>query len=134
MCVLCVCATGKYPTNGWDFCTYPDGPSTENWTIGLQTYVFYIFIITNGVLSLNYFRRHHFELFYYSHHFFIVLYIAVLYHAASAWYADSSGAPHSARMHLLSFSVCACACALSSHDHGVCTLRACAAAAATGTL
>lgn len=31
-------------------------------------------------------RRKHFELFYYSHYYFMVVWIVMLWHAASAWY------------------------------------------------
>jgi hypothetical protein len=61
----------------------PDGEfiGSDNFTIPLATYTFYIMLVVFGVLSLNRVRRAHFELFYYSHHFFIVVYIVALYRA-----------------------------------------------------
>lgn len=43
-------------------------------------------VVIFGGLAFHKVRRKHFELFYYSHHFAFVVYIAVLFHAASAWY------------------------------------------------
>lgn len=61
-------------------------PEGTNWTIPLITLVFWVFLVCTGVFAQNYFRRNHFEVFYYLHHVYLVLFAAVLWHAASAWY------------------------------------------------
>ena len=62
------------------------GPIGDDFTIPTITYVFYMALFIFGVLTLETVRRNRFELFYYSHHFALVVYVAVLWHAASAWY------------------------------------------------
>ena len=58
----------------------------DNWTITMQAWVVTIFMITHGVLTMNYVRRNYFETFYYAHHWFLALFVSTLWHANSAWY------------------------------------------------
>ena len=45
----------------------------------MVTYTFYASLVCVGLLSLQYVRRNHFELFYYAHHFAFALYVAVAF-------------------------------------------------------
>ena len=47
--------------------------------------LFFIFPIF-GILTAEWVRRSHFELFYFTHFASMVLFLATLWHAASAWY------------------------------------------------
>mmetsp|Transcript_104817 Transcript_104817/g.302388 ORF Transcript_104817/g.302388 Transcript_104817/m.302388 type:complete len:552 (+) Transcript_104817:98-1753(+) len=78
-----------YADDGLDWWTnlwWNTGYDKDNWTITLQVYVVTIFLFTHGVLTLNYIRRHYFEVFYYAHHTFLALWISTLWHANSSWY------------------------------------------------
>lgn len=59
---------------------------SDNWTINMQFYTMLVIFTTQGVLSMNYIRRHYFEVFYYTHHASIALFATTLWHANSAWY------------------------------------------------
>lgn len=58
----------------------------DNWTITVQVWVTMIFVVTHGVLTLNWIRRKYFEVFYYAHHTFLALFMSSLFHANSCWY------------------------------------------------
>lgn len=83
----------------------PNAFITDNLTIGIMS-TFFIFLVLPimGVLTLNYVRRRHFELFYFSHFFSMVLFCATIWHAASAWYFLLPGLALWAVDHLLRFT------------------------------
>eukprot|EP00966_Prymnesium_polylepis_P017611 405499-Prymnesium_polylepis.1 len=84
-------AHGTFPHDVYSAPTYwpldgmPINPlGSDDWTIPLITYIFYVGLVVFGLLTLSWVRRHCYELFYYSHHFALVMYVGALWHASSA--------------------------------------------------
>lgn len=65
----------------------PNGWVEDNETISVMSFLVIFLVLPGmGVLTLNFFRRKHFELFKFTHFVSAVLFCAVIWHAASAWY------------------------------------------------
>eukprot|EP01006_Ploeotia_vitrea_P024178 TRINITY_DN56927_c0_g1_i2.p1 TRINITY_DN56927_c0_g1~~TRINITY_DN56927_c0_g1_i2.p1 ORF type:complete len:891 (+),score=4.99 TRINITY_DN56927_c0_g1_i2:98-2674(+) len=80
-----------YQSNGADFMPPKPGedpppPRGYNWTVPLMTWLFYPMLVSMLVFAFYKIRRSHFELFYYTHHLGIIIYLGLLWHAASSWY------------------------------------------------
>ena len=58
----------------------------SDFSVPLISVVSAVALVAMGLLSVNYVRRRHFEVFYFAHHAFLALFLAVLWHAPSAWY------------------------------------------------
>jgi len=66
---------------------HPTGPAcADNFTVPLIELTTFVLFIVFGVLTFHKIRRMKFEWFYWTHHFFLSVFIAVILHAASAWY------------------------------------------------
>lgn len=66
-------------------------PHADNFTIQTVTIAFWLTLICTGVFAQNWVRRKNYEVFYYLHHVYLVLFIATLLHASSAWYYIIAG-------------------------------------------
>jgi predicted ferric reductase len=81
----------SYPTGGEPISHHHTAGGSDNFTIHTMTYIFYLSLPIFGILTYEGIRRKRFELFYYSHHFALVVYLGVVFHAASAWYYVTPG-------------------------------------------
>src|SRR3546814_7475385 len=82
---------------------------SDNFTIPLAMFTSLGMFVAMGVFALEPIRRRYFELFYWSHFIFLALFIAVLWHASSAWYFILPG------LVLWAFDQCMRLCKSSAH-------------------
>jgi NAD(P)H-flavin reductase len=74
--------------NDWEGSIYsiPTAYTPDNFTVPLMTLFSYMFWVTTLVFSYKAVRRAKFELFYFTHMLYLSFFLAILWHANSAWY------------------------------------------------